>query len=247
MKRASLASMNKLIFQQQDTRHSIFRLEKALGWSGKKKPEADRLQPFSKPKNIQEMDGPLYEMSPFLKGKSTFLVIISAVVMAVTWSIGRCQEEPCWTWGILSEIHSAAPSSTAPIPPGSTLQGQSHCQHHGCREEALEPGAGAGGVDPAGVHVQSNLVKQHASAGSDTPCASPPCVIWHARCQITHRSWDVGMHSQVMIPSGLLPSHVMQLPRSLAVPDFWQFRGLQRVEPASFCIKDEICLGRWLE
>lgn len=183
----------------------------------------------------------------FWKEKST-LVIISALVMTVTWSIGRCQEEPCWAWGILSEIHSAtAPPLCSSLPVALTPQGRSCCQHCGCREDTLEPGAGAGGGDPAGARIQSNLVKQHASAGSGMPCASPPCMIWHAQCQIPSRSWDVGMHSQVMIPSDLLPSHVMQLPGSLAVPDFWQFRGLQRVEPDSFCIKDEIRLGRWLE
>lgn len=138
-------------------------------------------------------------------------------------------------------------SSTAPIPPGSTPQGKSCWQHCGCREEALKPRAGAGGGDPTGARIQSNLVKQHVSAGSGMPCASPPCMIWHAQCQIMYRSWDVGMHSQVMNPSDLLPSHMMQLPRSLPVPEFWQFRGLQRVEPDSFCIKDEICLGRQLE
>ena len=45
------------------------------------------------------------------------MVIISTVVMAVTWSIGRCQEEPCWVWGILSEIDSAAAPPLRPSLP----------------------------------------------------------------------------------------------------------------------------------
>lgn len=136
--------------------------------------------------------------------------------------------------------------SAAPIPPGSTHQGKSCRQHCSCREEALEPGAGVGGGDLTGTHVQSNLVKQHASAGSGTPCASPLCRIWHVQCQIMYRSWDVGMHSQGMIPSDLLPSPVMQLPRSLTVPEFWQFRGLHRDELDLFYIKNEMHLGRQL-
>lgn len=71
-------------------------------------------------------------------------------------------------------------------------------------------------------------------------------MIRHAQCQTRIRSRDVGIHSQAMIPSDLLPSHVMQSLQSLAVPGFWQFRGLQKVEPDLFCIAAEIHLGQWL-